>query len=129
MTSFWAVWLLLAASGDGRGPADITKDADARLVARVKAAAAKGIMPDKIEAAVRTRATLNTFREEDRGPFRRADIAPDPDGGPGLPDAKTIRWAAYWVRPVEARNPRIVGIVWPKEGRPRVFFGKALPPR
>ena len=128
MTSLWAVWLLLAASGDGQRSADITKGRDAKLVAAVKAAADKGLAPDKVEAVVGTRATLNTIREEDRGPFSRADIARDPDGGPGLPTRKTTRWAAYWVRPVEARNPKIVGIVWPKEGKPRVFFGEVLPP-
>jgi hypothetical protein len=123
MVSSWV--LLCAASLVGQKNA--AKE-DARLLAAVEAAGKNGLAPGKVEAAVGRRATLNTFREEDDGPFHRADIAPDRKRNPSLPGRKGIRWAAYWVRPVEARNPRIVGIVWPKKGKPRIFYGEVLPP-
>lgn len=104
------------------------KAADKKLVAAVKAAADKVIDADKVEAVVGVKATLNTFRKEDRGRFSRVDIVADPDSKPALPDRDGLRWAAYWIRPVEGRNPKLVGIYWPKEGKPQVFFGEILPP-
>jgi hypothetical protein len=32
-----------------------------------------------------------------------------------------------WKRPVKARNPRLVGIQWPRAGPPTVFFGILFP--
>src|SRR5262249_26921793 len=104
------------------------KAKDARLVAAISAAAGKRITPDKVEAAVGTRATLNTFRKEDRLVLSHVDIVPDPDRQPPLPASDTIRWVAYWIRPIGSRNPKVVGICWPKDGRPQVFFGEVLPP-
>jgi hypothetical protein len=114
---------------DSAQAAGNAKAKDEKLVAAVKAAAGKGIGPKNVEVAVGTKATLNTFHKEDRGPFSRADIVPDPDQKPVLPERASLRWVAYWVRPLEARNPKIVGIFWPKKGKPQMFFGEVLPPR
>jgi cobalt/nickel transport protein len=101
---------------------------DDKLVAAIKAAIANEVEPGKIEAAVGTKATLNTIRKDDATAFALADIAADAASGPALPDRKTIRYVAYWVRPVEGRNPRIVGIVWPNTGKLQLFYGELLPP-
>jgi hypothetical protein len=115
------------ASGQDAGDA---KAKDEKLVSAIKAAIEKGLAPDKVEDSVGSKATLNTFRKEDRGPFSRADIVPDPDRKPALPDRDSLQWVAYWIRPVEGRNPKLVGIFWPKkEGKPQIFFGEILPPR
>jgi hypothetical protein len=122
-----SVACILAAS-DSAQEKGAGRTKDALLVAAVRAAAAKGLRPDKVEAVVGQRATLNTFRKQDVDSFQSADIAPDPNRKPALPERKTLRWAAYWVRPVESRNPKVVGIAWPKKGAPRLFFGEVLPP-
>jgi hypothetical protein len=121
------VGFLLSVSGSTpKEIAGLTKDE--KLVSAIQSALKHGIGPAKVEAAVGKRATLNTVRKGDRDPFEHADIAPDRDSGPALPDRKTIRHAAYWVRPIEGRNPKLVGIVWPKTGKPQIFFGELLPP-
>jgi hypothetical protein len=127
MTRWILCGFLLAVSGQAQEKDD-TKLKDEKLIASLKAALKQEIEADKVEAAV-GRAALNTVRRQDRDTFSRADIAPDPDSGPALPDRETIRYVAYWVRPVESRNPKIVGIVWPNKGKPHVFFGEVLPPR
>jgi len=119
---------LLRAPADGDQEKGVALTPDARLIAAVQTAAAKGLAPGKVEATVGKRAALNTFRKDDSWTFTRADIAPDPNQKPPMPDRKTLRWVAYWVRPVESHNPRIIGIAWPKKGRPKVFFGEVLPP-
>ena len=127
---FWgllAADLLFAAAASGLAGVD-AEGADAKLLAAVKAAADKGIGPDKIEAAVGTKATLNTRRAADRDAFSGADIAEDPGRKPALPARDSLRWVVYWVRPVDSRNPKVVGVCWPKEGKPQLFYGEVLPP-
>lgn len=114
-----------------RSPAQEVMDPkarDAKLLEAIRAAARKGIGPEKIEAAVGSEATINTVRERDRDTFSIADIAADPGRKPALPDRASLKWVAYWVRPVESRNPKIAGIFWPKKGKPQVFYGEVLPP-
>ena len=127
---FWALLaaaLLLASALPASAGMD-AESADSKLLAAVKAAAEKGIEPGKIEAAVGTKATLNTLREVDRDAFSRADIAEDPGRKPALPARDSLRCVVYWVRPIDSKNPKIVGVCWPKEGRPRLFYGEVLPP-
>jgi hypothetical protein len=109
-------------------PAPDMAEKDRKLVAAVRVAAARDLAPNEAERAVGMKAVLNTSRERDRWVFTRADIVADPDHEEALPARDSIRWAAYWVRNVESRNPKLVGIYWPKEGRPKVFFGELLPP-
>jgi hypothetical protein len=122
--------LCLSGGGLSFAPAPSARndaDKDTKLVEAVKAAAAKGVAPTDVGAIVGTKSTLNTARDKDRATFSRVDLVEDPDNKPPLPDRETLRWVAYWVRPVEARNPKIVGIYWPKEGKPRMFYGEVLP--
>ena len=115
-------------SGLGAGQeAGDAKAADAKLIAAVRAAVEKGIEPDKAEEVAGKRATLNTLRKEDRMLFEIVSIAEDQDRKPTFPKGDTPRCVAYWVRPVEGRNPKVVGVYWPKEGKARIFFGEVLP--
>ena len=133
MISSWGMCLggiaVVLAASVGAAPLSPTPTEDAKLVAAVRAAVKKGLAPGKVEATVGRRATLNTFRKEDEGPFQRADIAADADLEPALPERKSLRWVAYWVRPVKSRNPKIVGLAWSKKGQAQLFFGEVLPPR
>lgn len=123
-----AVILFFSAGVSGQETTD-AKVKDRKLVEAIRAAVARGLEPNRIDAAVGEKAVLNTYRRDDRDSFERADIVADPDRRPPLPDRGTLRWAAYWVRPVESRNPMIVGICWPKVGKPTIFYGEILPPR
>jgi hypothetical protein len=127
MTRWILCGLLLAVPAPAQEK-DESRVKDEKLIASLKAAIKQEIEADKVEAAV-GRATLNTVRRRDRDTFSRADIAPDADSGPALPDRETIRYVAYWIRPLESHNPKIVGIVWPNKGKPHIFFGEVLPPR
>jgi hypothetical protein len=116
---------LIAAGGTG-DPSTETKDE--KLVRAIKKAIENEVEPGKVDANVGSKATLNTLRKEDAGLFEIVDIAADPGSGPALPDRKTIKYVAYWVRPVDGKNPKIVGIVWPKQGKSQIFYGQVLPP-
>jgi hypothetical protein len=123
--------ICLLGGGLSFAPAPSTQknsDKDKKLIDAVKAAVAKGVAPADVDAVVGTKATLNTVRERDRGAFSRVDLVADDDNKPALPDRNSLRWVAYWVRSVKSKNPKVVGIYWPKEGKPRTFYGEVLPP-
>jgi hypothetical protein len=110
---------------------------DARLVDRVLRAAEQRVRPEQVEAFVGTPATINTRRD----PFHRkvillARIGEDESEGGrdelaalygGLRNG-AVGHAAFWIRPVEGENPRLVGVYWAASGEARVFFGVVYPP-
>lgn len=119
----------LTAVGLSFAPAPSARnDSDKKLIDGVKAAATKGAAPTDVDAVVGTKSTLNTARARDRATFSRVDLVEDPDNKPALSARDSLRWVAGWVRPVESKNPKVVGICWPKEGNLRVFYGEVLPP-
>jgi hypothetical protein len=108
--------------------------ADADLIAAVKAAARRGVGPEMVELVVGRRAVINTTRD-DRAIVESANLEADGEGpttGEGkarpLPELAKVRHVVYWGRPVEARNPRMVGIAWDEDGTARVFFFVVYPP-
>jgi hypothetical protein len=111
------------------GAPDTAQERDQKLVKAIQAAIEKELEPGKVESSVGTKATLNTIRKGDADTLSGADIVADRDAGPAMGDRDAISHVAYWIRPVDSRNPRLVGIVWPKNGKPRIFFGELLPPR
>jgi hypothetical protein len=109
---------------------------DRRLVDRVLWAEELQLPPGKVESFVGTPATINTLRPRDRLTLRFADLCEDErEGGKqnlallhaGLDDG-SVRHAMYWIRPTEARNPRLIGLLWTQGGKAWVFFGVVLPP-
>jgi hypothetical protein len=118
-----AVCVIRAAGGPGSA-----EEQDQKLVKAIKAAVKQEVEPGKVEASVGAKATLNTIRKGDVDTLAGTDIAADRDSRPALGERDAINHVAYWVRPVESRNPRLVGIVWPKKGKPRIFYGELLPP-
>jgi hypothetical protein len=101
---------------------------DRELLAKINKAADEGIDPDKVDAAVGLIAVVNTVRNADRQALSFVNIAEDPDRKPAFPYGTSVRWVAYWMRPVESHNPKIVGILWPEEGKAQMFYGLVLPP-
>jgi hypothetical protein len=109
---------------------------DANLVDRVFLAADLQLPPAQVEQFVGTPAAINTLRSQaDRDAIEHADIVADQEEEkdtlallhPGLRDG-SVSHVVYWIRPTEAHNPRLIGIVWLKNGKARVFFGVVLPP-
>jgi hypothetical protein len=101
---------------------------DAALVAAVRRAAEAQRTPEEIEAYVGRPATINTLREPDKSAFKRADLGAD-EGAPAppawLPEARAV---VYWVRPLPAKDPRLVGLAWRGEEPPALFFAVIYPP-
>ncbi len=104
------------------------EERDQKLIKAIKAAVEQEVEPGKVEASVGVKATINTSRKADADTFGRTDIAADRDSGPAMGNRDDISHVAYWVRPIDSRNPKLVGIVWPKKGKPRIFFAELLPP-
>jgi hypothetical protein len=50
------------------------------------------------------------------------------DDEPPLPNWDGAKHVVYWVRPVEARNPRCVGLIWGRDGVPRARVFIIYPP-
>ena len=55
------------------------------------------------------------------------DVVSDPDH-PAETFARDARAVVYWIRPIPAKDPHIVGVQVGPDGKPRVFFGIVLPP-
>jgi hypothetical protein len=127
------VMLAVCSAAAGLASAEEPIDAKARdekLIAAVQAAAGKGLSPDEAEKAVGVRATLSTVRSADKALFdQMVSFRPDSDRKTDLPGSE-YKWVAYWVREVNGKDgyPKVVGVCWPKEGKPRVFFCEILPP-
>ena len=122
------VCVVAAWSAFGQDSGDKKKSEDEKLIAAVKAAAEKGVEPQKVDAAVGAKSTRNTFRDDDREIFDRVSIVQESDPKLKLHDRGSILWIAYWGRPIESRDAKVIGIAWPKEGKAQVFTGYVLPP-
>ena len=106
----------------------MTATTDADLIARVRALGDNEVDPATAEGRVGEKALVNTATGLPLAALRRASLVPDPehpDDGPDLDSARTV---IYWARPVEARDPRVVGVQVGADGAARVFFAVVLPP-
>jgi hypothetical protein len=60
------------------------------------------------------------------------DLAPDTEHNDTLPDFTTARHVMYWIRPEMGLggyyDPYVIGIVWPAEGNPEVFYAIVMTP-
>ncbi len=101
---------------------------DAGLVARVRALGDGAVDPATVEERVGRPALVNTATGLPLAALRRVSLAPDPefpDEGPDLDSARTV---VYWARPIEADDPRVVGVEVGADETARVFFAVVLPP-
>jgi hypothetical protein len=110
---------------------------DAELIASVKSAARRGITPQAIERFVGQKAVINTLRDGhdvililkgiggDRERRRESDHGADMPPVPDLSEAKRV---VCWERPLDERNPRMVGIAWDEYGVAKVVFFVVYPP-
>jgi hypothetical protein len=108
---------------------------DAELIALVKRAEERRVPPQAVEQFVGRKATINTDRDGlDVVRFIKhfgGDVEgrrPTAGEGPPLPNWDGAKHVVYWVRPLEVRNPRCVGLIWSRDGVPRVCFFVIYPP-
>lgn len=101
---------------------------DAGLIATVRALSGGEVDPATVERRVGRRALVNTDTGLPLAALRRASLVPDPEHPGEVLDLDSARTVVYWARPVEADNPRVVGVQVDPGGTARVFFAVVLPP-
>jgi hypothetical protein len=100
---------------------------DDRLIARVRDAVHAHATLATIEAAIGAPATFTTATHPIEI-LRRTELVTDPEHPTErfvYADAAAV---VYWTRPVEAHDPKMVGVIYGKDGSARMFFAIVLPP-
>jgi hypothetical protein len=101
---------------------------DSQLVYKIKKVAGrKGLKPNQVEHLVGTPAVLNTTDPSHRFIFLRASIDFDESEHSEISSFQLTTDVVYWARPIEAPNPRMVGICWTQSGEQKVFFAIVYP--
>ena len=103
-----------------------TPSPDEALLRSLQDAVSSGATAASVAATVEPAATISTLRPDGREQLRLADIAPDPGLPPPPPDLHEVT-TMYWVRPIEAADPRLVGIAWGSDGA-TLYYGVVSPP-
>src|SRR5262249_37950351 len=100
---------------------------DEKLVKRVREAVDEKKPLETVEEFVNVKATIHTSRTRDRLILQRVASSRDPEEAGPIPLLRQAKAVVYWVRPLEAENPKIIGIVWDKKGQMELFYGIILP--
>ena len=101
---------------------------DVSLVANVRSLSDGEVDPATAEERVGRPALVNTERGLPLAALRRVSLAPDPEHPDEVLELDSAQAVIYWARPIEADNPRVVGIQLGADAVPRVFFAVVLPP-
>jgi hypothetical protein len=101
---------------------------DAGLVASVRALNGVEVDPATVEQRVGRPALVNTDTGLPLAALRRVSLTPDAEHPDEVLDLDSARTVVYWARPVEADNPRVVGVQVGADGAARAFFAVVLPP-
>lgn len=104
------------------------KTDDDELITRVRAAVAAGDAPDTLAARIGRKPAIDTTAGQPIAMLRRVDLVPDPDHPSEALALASARAVVYWVRPIQAKDPRVVGVQVGADGKPSMFFGVVLPP-
>jgi hypothetical protein len=101
---------------------------DERLIARVRALSEGTVDPAAFEERVGSKALVNTSGSFPLEALRRMPLAPEPDHPDETLELASAQTVIYWSRPIEAKNPRVVGIQIDQTGTAAVFFAVVFPP-
>jgi hypothetical protein len=101
---------------------------DDELITRVQEAVRAGVAPDALAERVGRKPAIDTTAGQPIEMLRRVNLIPDPDHPTEAFSLESAREVVYWVRPIEAKNPRIVGVQLDTDGKAHKFFGVVLPP-
>lgn len=98
------------------------------LITRVRAAVAADEAPETLATRIGRKPAIDTTAGQPIALLRRVDLVPDPDHPGEVLALEGARAVVYWIRPIQARDPRAVGVQVGADGKPHMFFGVVLPP-
>jgi hypothetical protein len=98
-------------------------DENTILQRKLEGAVKKNVSPMDIEAFVTQRALINTSREDDLRTFLLAKIRFEQSRTFKRQDIFEFNAVVYWNATVTPSRPRIVGVVWTKGGKMKIFRG------
>ena len=101
---------------------------DDHLIAQVRAASKGTVDPATVEELVGKKALVNTSSGFPLEALRRVELAPEPDHPNETLELDSAQNVIYWARPIDADNPRVVGIQIGADGSATVFFAVVYPP-
>lgn len=101
---------------------------DDELITRVRAAVAAGDAPETLAARIGRKPAIDTTAGQPIALLRRVDLVPDPDHPGEVFTLEGARAVVYWIRPIQTKDPRVVGVQVGADGKPHAFFGVVLPP-
>ena|SRR6266540_1039632 len=96
-------------------------DKDEQLVTKIREAISQQTKIEDVETFVGVKATVNTSRT--RGRDGLPDFLDDPQEVDQIPNLREAKDFVYWVRPIESKPTRIVGILWNDKNEMKLFFG------
>lgn len=106
-----------------------TERNDRDLLERVRRAVQhSAIAADNVERIVGTKAAINTRNAADRVAYETASMSADDEVESAIDRLYDADEVVYWVRPIYATNPRVVGIYWKGHDVPQMFFAVVLSP-
>ncbi len=95
----------------------------------LREALAAGATHETIETSIDRQAILNTSRPGGRQALDSLDLRAAAEQQV-LPDFANAAHVVYWVRQVGPADPsdagNLVGVVWPRDGEPSVFYARAV---
>src|SRR5262249_8978132 len=102
---------------------------DHSLRQTVKLAADRGLDPDEAERFVKIPPTGSTRNESQRQWIhRKIDFVEEPGGPPFPCRTNDIKDIVYWVTSVDSGHPRVVVLIWTKDGNCIFFPGMIADP-
>jgi hypothetical protein len=103
---------------------------DEWLIATVIAGVNRGATAEQLEQLVGLAPAVSTLRPGERGRLRwtRLELDGERPNECSLEQVKEADQVVFWVRPINSRNPKCVGVAWREGGRAHVFFGVICTP-
>src|SRR5262249_53069240 len=101
---------------------------DTKLVRAVERAVRKNIPPDQVEVFVGVEPNVNTLSNDPAYHLRpKVSIYHALPEWTSPIDVHSAAVVIYWIRPVDAQDPKVIGIIWDKEGRSHLLSGLEIP--
>lgn len=99
---------------------------DALLILKIRACVERRIQPHSIELSVGVDAILNTTRKKDALIFTTCRLDQDPVLHLAVPAFAQGTVVVLWMRPLSGPFPRLVGVIWGRNGFPAIFFAQLV---
>lgn len=82
----------------------------------------------EIDQFIGQKSIINTCSENDRMAISGTHFVADNSHSVDFPDLTEAKEAAYWLLSHESEYTRVIGIYWPKAGKPVIFKARIYPP-